>query len=175
MWIPGFILDNFSVFFCLLILAYSFFAKVNFSSVISLTVWVMLGLVMAFATSFIFDFASANREYVYLIWYGSWCAFDIIGVLLLLFMHDKYKINPSKFTIFVSFSFVILAIFQGVGYMDRAVFETRKADDFYRYMILAVNIAIVPMAFMVMWNDLKMRCYRNGYRILKRLSTTQKH
>lgn len=155
MWMPGFILDNISVLLCGLILIMAFIAKSAKSETIALLVWVVLGVVMALASEPLLNLAKASKGNGYLWWYGGWAMFDLVGIYLIYMIHKIGNISPSKLALFVSISFVILAVLQGIGYLDRAALKWKVADDFYRYMVLAVNIAIVPMAFLYVWPSFK--------------------
>lgn len=155
MWMPGYILDNFSVLICLVLLFVAYLYGAKKSDQIALVVWSVLGIIMAFASPILLEIAKASDGNGYLWWYGGWATFDMLGIAALYVSHKRFKIMPSKFAIFVSLSFLILAALQAVGFVDRAVLKLKAADDFYRYMILAVNICIVPMATLAIWPAVK--------------------
>lgn len=155
MWMPGFILDNLSLILCSVVMLLAFTAKTGKSDLIALGVWIALGVVMAFASNLVLSLAKSVSSNGYVIWYGAWALFDLIGLYALYLLHRYFKCSSSQLALLVSISFVILAVLQGVGFIDRGVLGWKSADDFYRYMILAVNIAIVPMSVFYIWPSVK--------------------
>ncbi len=77
--------------------------------------------------------------------------FNAFSLWILLLLHQLLKASTSVFTRLVSASFFVLTLLQIAGFLDRAIFETKALDEFYRFMIIGINFAIVPAVVAELW------------------------
>ncbi len=112
----------------------------------SLAIWLVMNLLMKLAAPVIYDLCVEHRQFSNSIWYLSWAMLDFSGVFIIWYWHKRFSVNASKLTGFISMSFVMLAITQLLGFLDREILATKSLDELYRFLILAINFAVAPMA-----------------------------
>lgn len=151
MWEPGVIFDWACIVFEIFALSYLVLKNSDLSSRLSLGVWLFSNVLMQLISAQVYLWCETYPENSYTIWYGSWIGFNLVSLWLVLMLHQITKTSTSSFTKFVSASFLALTCVQIVGYLDRAIFETRALSEFYRFMIIAINFAIVPAVAAEMW------------------------
>lgn len=148
MWMPGLIFGWLAL--ILVALIYLYLHKCcrdeSKSDRYALAVWLIANTAMKLMAPIVFGLCSSFVQYSHVIWYTSWAAIDFIAVASIYYVHQKKRLEPSKIASFVSMSFVVLAVVQMAGYVDRAILETKAIDEAYRYLILSINFAVAPMS-----------------------------
>jgi hypothetical protein len=148
-------LDRFFWLICLLLLVVSFIYKLEISSRIALTVWVLGNLLMDQLQPFVMDLAISNRALGASLWYVTWAFIEVICIWFIYKIHSAYQLPASKLTRYIMFCFLSLCALQLMRYADRVVFETDLLLAIYKYVIVSINISVVPFAMLWLVKDMR--------------------
>jgi len=151
MWEPGLIFDWACSLLEIFALALLTVRRGEISTRVSLGLWIFSSLLMQLVTAQIYLWCKNYPDQTYAIWYGSWIIFNAFSLWILLILHQMLKASTSNFTRLVSASFFVLTLIQIAGYLDRAIFGTKILDEFYRFMIIGINFAILPAVAAELW------------------------
>lgn len=140
---------------CFLVLVLSVVYKLDTSSRIALTVWVIGNLCMDRLQPFVMDISTSNRDVGASIWYVTWSAIDIVCLWCIYKIHTLYQIPASKLTRYIMICFLSLCALQFMRYADRVVFDTNLLAAVYKYVIVSINISVVPFAIFWLVKDIQ--------------------
>jgi hypothetical protein len=145
-WEPGFIFGGLSAVLVGIALLGHIRLGAGSSQVLCLACWLFARAVTQIAQPFVYDLCVEHRPYSFVIWYTTWVLIDFLAILVIYGMHKAGRVKASALALFISASFLMSIAIQVVGFIDRAVLETRAFDDLYRYLILSVNFLVGPVA-----------------------------
>ena len=145
---------------CFLLLILSIVYKLDMSSRIALTVWVIGNLVMDKAQPFVMDLATVYEDTGPSFWYITWSAVDVLCVWCIYKIHVVHDIPASKLTRYIMVCLLSLCALQFMRYADRMVFDTNLLSEIYKYIIVSINISVVPFA--IFWFVKDIQTLRKG-------------
>lgn len=145
---------------CFLLLIVSIVYKLDISSRIALTVWIAGNLVMDKTQPLVMSLATTYGDTGASLWYIAWSAVDVLCIWCIYKIHAVHDISVSKFTRFIMVCFLSLCALQFMRYADRAVFDTNLLSAIYKYVIVSINISVVPFA--VFWFVKDIQTSRKG-------------
>lgn len=140
---------------CVLVLIVSIVYKLEMSSRIALTIWVIGNLSMDLAQPFVMEISTAIKNTGASFWYVTWSAIDIFCLWSIYKIHTLYQIPASKLARYVMVCFLSLCALQFMRYADRVVFDTNILADVYKYVIVSINISVVPFAVFWLIKDIQ--------------------
>jgi hypothetical protein len=143
-----------------LLLIVSVFYKLDISSRIALTVWVVGNLFMDLIQPFVVAVSTDNLILGSSFWYLTWGTIDILCVWCIYKVHAVHEIPASKLTRYIMVCFLALCSMQLLRFADRIVFETDLLSAMYKYAIVAINISVVPMT--ALWLAKEIAAIRKG-------------
>lgn len=129
--------------FLLLIVAVVY--KLDISSRVALTVWVVGNLFMDLIQPFVMAVSTNNTLIGSSFWYVTWAAIEILCIWCIYKVHTVHEIPASKLTSYIMVCLLALCSLQLIRYADRLVFETDMLAALYKYVIVAINISVVPI------------------------------
>lgn len=153
-------LDHILWLLCFLLLIVSIVYKLDISSRIALTVWVAGNLVMDKTQPFVMSLATTYGDIGATLWYITWSAVDVLCIWCIYKIHAVHDITVSKLTRYIMVCFLSLCALQFMRYADRAVFDTNFLAAVYKYVIVSINISVVPFA--VYWFVKDIQTARKG-------------
>ena len=156
-------LDSFFWLICLLLLVVSVIYKIDMSSRIALAIWVLGNLLMDQLQPFVMDLAMSSEGIGTSLWYVTWAFIEVFCLWSIYKIHTVYHLPASKLTRYIMFCFLSLCALQLMRYADRVVFETDLLLAVYKYVIVSINISVVPFA--MLWLIKDMRADKKGMAI----------
>jgi hypothetical protein len=156
-------IDYILLLICFLLFVLSVVYKLDLSSRVALAVWVVGNLFMDQAHSFVMDISTSNKTFGASIWYVTWSTVDVLCLWFIYKIHSAYHLPASKLTRYIMFCFLSLCALQLMRYADRVVFETDLLLAVYKYVIVSINISVVPFA--MLWLIKDMRADKKGMAI----------
>lgn len=142
-------------FICLLLLTISITYRLNLSTRVALTVWVTGNLCMDMIEPFVMDMATLYKEAGASIWYITWSAIDILCLWCIYKIHYWYRIPVSQLSRYIMICFLSLCALQFMRYADRVVFDFNLLAAVYKYVIVSINISVVPFAIYWLVKDIQ--------------------
>jgi hypothetical protein len=144
----------------LLLLAISMIYKLDISSRIALSIWVVGNLVMDQLQPFIMDLSTSNKTVGPSLWYVTWASIEVLCIWCIHKTHAVYELPASKFARYIMVCFLSLCALQLMRYADRVVFETNLLAAVYKYVVVSINISVVPFA--MLWLIREIRADKKG-------------
>lgn len=145
---------------CFLLLIVSIVYKLDISSRVALTIWVAGNLIMDKAQPFVMNLATLYGDTGASLWYVAWSAVDVFCVWCIYKIHAVHDVQVSKLTRYIMVCLLSLCALQFLRYADRAVFETNLLSEIYKYIIVSINISVVPFA--IFWFIKDIQTLRKG-------------
>ena len=139
----------------LLLLVISIVCKSDLSSRIALSIWVAGNLLMDLIQPYVMDISSSNKVAGPSLWYVTWASIEILCLWSIYKTHAVYQIPASKFTRYIMVCFLSLCALQFMRYADRVVFDTNVLAAVYKYVIVSINISVVPFAVFWLIKDIQ--------------------
>lgn len=109
---------------------------------------------------YVMDVATSNKVAGPSFWYVTWASIEILCLWSIYKIHTLYQIPASKLTRYVMVCFLSLCTLQFMRYADRVVFDTNMLAAVYKYVIVSINISVVPFA--VFWLIKDFRADKKG-------------
>lgn len=153
MWTPGVIFSWSALILVSIELALLYRSGRGRSEQTAITVWLSMNTLMLMLTPVLYKICSIYVELSYLIWYATWAALDVVAILAVYVLHRQFQLTTSKLAAYIALSFVALTFIQAAGFVDRVILNTQKLDDVYRFLILSINFAVVPVIFIQLYRD----------------------
>ncbi|UML92124.1 hypothetical protein [Shewanella xiamenensis] len=132
---------------CFFTLLAGLLTRLDKSSLITLTIWLVSGLLMDKIAPLLMEVE--DKRIARTLWYLTWVVIDIACIALILLTHKQFQLAVSKFTLMVSTTYLALMIVQGARYIDRMVLKTDLLSTFYMYAVPVLNIGV--MVFGLVW------------------------
>jgi hypothetical protein len=104
---------------------------------------------------FVMDMATHYKEGGTSLWYVTWSAIDILCLWCIYKIHHWYQIPASKLTRYIMVCFLSLCALQFMRYADRVVFDFNLLAVVYKYVIVSINISVVPFAMFWLIKDIQ--------------------
>lgn len=139
----------------LLVLVVSVIYKLDVSSRIALGVWVAGNLLMDQLQPFVMELSINNKTAGPSFWYVTWAAIEILCLWCIYKIHTVYQLSASKLTRYIMVCFLSLCTLQLMRYADRVVFDTNLLAAVYKYVIVSINISVVPFALIWLIKDIQ--------------------
>ncbi|RVT47366.1 hypothetical protein EMM73_05565 [Rheinheimera sediminis] len=98
------------------------------------------------AQPIVMNLATAYGDAGASMWYIAWSAIDVLCVWCIYKIHTVHDIQVSQLTRYIMVCFLSLCALQFMRYADRAVFDTNLLIAIYKYVIVSINISVVPFA-----------------------------
>lgn len=152
--------DRLFWFICVLLLVVSVVYKLDVSSRITLTVWVVGNLLMDQLQPYIMELATGNKLAGVSFWYVIWAAIEILCLWCIYKIHAVHNLEASKLTRYIMVCLLSLCALQFMRYADRMVFDTNLLSEVYKYVIVSINISVVPFA--IFWFVKDIQTLRKG-------------
>ncbi|MDF3126580.1 MULTISPECIES: hypothetical protein [Rheinheimera] len=143
-----------------LLLIVSVVYKLDISSRVALTVWVVGNLFMDLIQPFVMAVSTNNAMLGSSFWYVTWAAIEILCVWCIYKVHVVHDLPASKLTRYIMVCLLALCTMQLIRYADRLIFETDLLYVMYKYVIVAINISVVP--FTALWFAKEIVAIRKG-------------
>lgn len=153
-------IDYFLWLICFLLLIISVIFKLNISSRVALTIWVVGNFLMDRTQPFVMNMATVYEDVGPSFWYVTWSTVDVLCLWCIYKIHSVYNIPASKLTRYIMICLLGLCALQFMRYADRVVFDTDLLSDVYKYVIVSINISVVPFA--LFWFIKDMQALRKG-------------
>lgn len=153
-------IDRVFWFISLLLLVVSVLYKLDASSRIALGVWVVGNLLMDQLQPFVMELSVSSPVADPSVWYVTWASIEILCLWCIYKIHSLYQLSSSKLTNYIMVCLLSLCALQLMRYADRIVFDTNWLAAVYKYVIVSINISVVPFA--IFWLIKDMRTDRKG-------------
>lgn len=140
---------------CVLLLVVSIVYKLDISSRVALAVWVVGNLLMDQLQPFVMEVATENKITGVSFWYVMWASIEILCLWCIYKIHAVYQLPASKLTRYIMVCFLSLCVLQFMRYADRVVFDTNLLAAVYKYVIVSINISVVPFAIFWLTKDIQ--------------------
>lgn len=140
---------------CVLLLIVSVVYKLDMSSRFALTVWVIGNLLMDQLQPFVMELSVNSKTAGTSVWYVTWASIEILCLWCIYKSHTLYQIPASKLTRYIMICFLSLCALQFMRYADRVVFDTNLLAAVYKYVIVSINISVVPFAIFWLVKDIQ--------------------
>ena len=134
---------------CLFALVTSLFVPVVQSSRATAVIWVVIGLIMDRVAPELMALSTRTPEIARHVWYLAWVVFNTFTVILIFYVHNRFKWQYSKLSQYITLCCVIMVILQTARFMDRVLFKTELLTSIYKYGVPSLNIAVVSA--IVLW------------------------
>lgn len=140
---------------CLLLLVVSVIYKLDVSSRIALAVWVVGNFFMDQLQPFVMSLSTHDKIAGPSVWYVTWAFVEILCLWCIYKIHHWYQIPASKLTRYIMVCFLSLCALQFMRYADRVVFDFNLLAVVYKYVIVSINISVVPFAMFWLIKDIQ--------------------
>lgn len=145
MWPEGFLsLDSIQLAVTAFFLLLFYAVKIDSSSTASLFIWVVHDVSCQLLNGTVMGLAQSYPDVGYGIWYGSWSIAAAASIYSIYHVHLKWKLVPTRLSLFLSVSLVTVIFLQCFGFYLRAVLHERSLDWVYQYGIITIYVAVVP-------------------------------
>lgn len=148
-------IDRVFWFISLLLLAVSVIYKLDVSSRIALSIWVLGNLLMDQLQPFVMELSTNNKVAGASYWYVTWASIEILCLWCIYKIHMVYQLSASKLTRYIMVCFLSLCTLQLMRYADRVVFDINLLAAVYKYVIVSINISVVPFAMIWLIRDIR--------------------
>lgn len=129
--------------------------KLDMSSRVALSIWVLGNLTMDQLQPVIMDVSITNKALGPSLWYITWAAIEIFCICCIYKIHTMYQLPASKLARYIMVCFLSLCTLQLMRYADRVVFDTNLLSVVYKYVIVSINISVVPFAALWVIKDIR--------------------
>lgn len=145
---------------CLFALVISLFVPVVQPSRASAVIWVVMGLIMDRVAPELMALSTQTPEIARHVWYLAWVVFNTFTVILIFYVHNRFKWQYSKLSQYITLCCVIMVILQTARFIDRILLETDALPSVYKYGVPSLNIAVVSA--IVLWLISSMIAMKKG-------------
>lgn len=143
-----------------LLLIVSVVYKLDISSRVALTIWVVGNLFMDQIQPFVMAVSTNNVTLGSSFWYVTWAAIEILCLWCIYKIHAVHEIPASNLARYIMICLLALCSLQLIRYADRLVFETDLFSAIYKYAVVSINISVVPFA--TLWFAKEIAAIRKG-------------
>jgi hypothetical protein len=138
-------LSSFSWVLALLLALAAQYKKVDYSTRLTVFIWVAFDLVTLLVTPIIFNLSETSVNLTRQVWYVSFAFIALTQMILMSYIHVRLNLVKSGLAKFVMFALMCSIFINIVRYFDRIVLETDVFADLYRYGILSMKLCVLVL------------------------------